>query len=192
MPTTMFYLFSTVSQVLSGFIALSGVFIIFKMQEIRKMLLVKGKHFLQNLEGLIAMPYWDYDEIVSYEKLKDSLEMENTRYMIKHIEDIWDIVPKRNDGDENYVTLEPILQIIWLIQRRRNLILKLTLSSILIGVSSILFSLIAISIVPLKYSNFNFSLILDIILASTSIILMTISIILSISEVDLTRAKSTF
>jgi hypothetical protein len=82
-PSTMFYLFSTISQVLGGFIALSGVFIIFKLQEIRKMLLVKGKQFLQNIERMRALPFWDFDEQENFEKLRDSLELENTRSMIK-------------------------------------------------------------------------------------------------------------
>jgi hypothetical protein len=189
-PSTMFYLFSTISQVLGGFIALSGVFIIFKLQEIRKILLVKGKQFFQNIEALKALPFWDFDEQENYEKLRDSLELENTRAMIIPIEHIWNMLPKRNDAyNDTYVILEPILQIIRLIQRRRRLILGLSLGSILVGVLSILFSLVAISLVPRLHFYF---LIMDIVLASISIILMTISIILSICEINLAHAKSTF
>ncbi|MFP4620247.1 MAG: hypothetical protein ACLFM7_02985 [Bacteroidales bacterium] len=42
---TLYWLFSTIPQVLSGFIALSGVFLIFKIQELKKMQILQAKLF---------------------------------------------------------------------------------------------------------------------------------------------------
>lgn len=46
MANSLYYTFSTIAQVLSAFIALSGVFVIFKMQELKKMQFQQIKLFI--------------------------------------------------------------------------------------------------------------------------------------------------
>lgn len=52
METSMYYTFSTRAQVLAAFISLSGVFVIFKLQEIRKMLLQHTHNFISQVDRI--------------------------------------------------------------------------------------------------------------------------------------------
>ncbi len=52
---SLYYTFSTIAQVLSGFIALSGVFVIFKIQELKKMQFLQVQHFYNYLNGVPGM-----------------------------------------------------------------------------------------------------------------------------------------
>ena len=52
---SLYYTFSTISQVLSGFIALSGVFVIFKVQELKKMQFLQVQYFYNYLNGVSGM-----------------------------------------------------------------------------------------------------------------------------------------
>jgi hypothetical protein len=52
---SLYYTFSTISQVLAGFIALSGVFVIFKVQELKKMQFLQVQYFYNYLNGVSGM-----------------------------------------------------------------------------------------------------------------------------------------
>lgn len=50
--SSLFYTFSTIAQVLGSFIALSGVFVIFKLQELKKMQLFQIQLFINKMSGI--------------------------------------------------------------------------------------------------------------------------------------------
>jgi|GEM_PF-6519430 len=52
---SLYYTFSTIAQVLAGFIALSGVFVIFKIQELKKMQFLQVQYFYNYLNGVSGM-----------------------------------------------------------------------------------------------------------------------------------------
>lgn len=55
MENSLYYTFSTIAQVLAAFIALSGVFVIFKTQELKKMMFLQVQHFYNYLNGVKGM-----------------------------------------------------------------------------------------------------------------------------------------
>lgn len=55
MENSLYYTFSTIPQILSAFIALSGVFLIFKIQEFKKMQFLQVQHFYAYLNGVSGM-----------------------------------------------------------------------------------------------------------------------------------------
>lgn len=52
---SLYYTFSTIAQVLAGFIALSGVFVIFKVQELKKMQFLQVQYFYNYLNGVSGL-----------------------------------------------------------------------------------------------------------------------------------------
>jgi len=52
---SLYYTFSAIAQVLAGFIALSGVFVIFKIQELKKMQFLQVQYFYNYLNGVSGM-----------------------------------------------------------------------------------------------------------------------------------------
>lgn len=52
---SLYYTFSSIAQVLAGFIALSGVFVIFKVQELKKMQFLQVQYFYNYLDGVTEL-----------------------------------------------------------------------------------------------------------------------------------------
>ena len=52
MENSLYYTFSAIPQVLAAFIALSGVFLIFKIQELKKMQFLQVQYFYNYLSGV--------------------------------------------------------------------------------------------------------------------------------------------
>lgn len=55
MENSLYYTFSTIPQILAAFIALSGIFLIFKIQEFKKMQFLQVQHFYAYLNGVSGM-----------------------------------------------------------------------------------------------------------------------------------------
>jgi len=52
---SLYYTFSTIAQVLAGFIALSGVFVIFKIQELKRMQFIQVQYFYNFISGISGL-----------------------------------------------------------------------------------------------------------------------------------------
>ena len=55
MENSLYYTFSTIAQVLAAFIALSGVFVIFKIQEFKRIMFLQVQYFYNYLNGVNGM-----------------------------------------------------------------------------------------------------------------------------------------
>lgn len=66
MENSLFYTFSTVAQVLASFVALSGAFVIFKIQELKNLQLVQAKYFYNYSNNLANnSPYSSFHDCPS-------------------------------------------------------------------------------------------------------------------------------
>ncbi len=171
METSMYYTFSTISQVLAAFIALSGVFLIFKIQEFKKMQIVHAKYF------------YDFIDIDSDNDIRDfvirSLKRAIESEKLNEIFQIIDMIL----SDKNHPIIEPEkLKLCYLIKEIEDAkirLLKLAKISMISGVATIIISLTTLSLVHWikNYSSISaLLLIIALIGAFTSIIYMIKSI----------------
>ncbi|MPM90218.1 hypothetical protein SDC9_137336 [bioreactor metagenome] len=143
----LYYTLSTIAQVLAGFIALSGVFVIFKLQELKKMQFLQVQYFynyLNSVSGLTIGSFHDCPTIAV--TLKTLHKSECIGGMEEEMEKIIND-PNVQKGYElrNLISMKNIFSNINLVRLR---ILQKTKISVISGLFTILFSLVIIPIVP--------------------------------------------
>jgi hypothetical protein len=173
--SSVYYTLSTIPQVLAAFIALSSVFVIFKMQEFNKLLL-----FYLNI-------FWNKAcEIPgAYPTLMHNLEQlqksESTSEITEEMENFLN-----NNSAANPATIESLKNIFSpakKLHNNRSAIMLLTYISIPIGVLTIIYSIIILSVAhSISENNFICIIRLGIIGAIISIVTMTLAIILCLKE----------
>ena len=173
--TSLYYTLSTIPQVLAAFIALSGVFVIFKMQEFKNLSLF----YLQN--------FWNKAcEIQgAYPTLMRNLEQLQKSESTSEIAGEMEIFLNNNSAAEpaTIESLKNIFSPTKKLHNSRSRIMCLTYISIPIGVLTIIYSIIILSLVhSILENNFICIIRLGIIGAIISIVTMTIAIILCLTE----------
>jgi hypothetical protein len=143
----LYYTLSTIAQVLAGFIALSGVFVIFKLQELKKMQFLQVQYFynyLNAVSGLTIGSFHDCPTIAV--TLKTLHKSECIGGMKEEMEKIIND-PNVQKGYElrSLVSMKNIFSNIDLV---RLSILQKTKISIISGLFTILFSLVILPFVP--------------------------------------------
>lgn len=148
--TSLFYTFSTIAQVLAGLIALSGVFLLFKLQQMSHAQLFQLNRFLKLLP-----PYKIADTssaVIEYAKffryLKQVQELETFTRVGKLMNQIINN-PYVQSDPEKCINLHLVRQNYMLIVISRKRILNLTKVSILSGIITIFYSLLVLSCVSL-------------------------------------------
>jgi len=190
METSMYYTFSTIAQVLAAFIALSGVFLIFKIQELKKMQFLQVQYFYNYASGIVSLNSSSFHGCVAIAvKLKTLHQSECLAGMLKEMDLILDNSVVQNSAQLK--SLKRMHNIFQKIDRRRKHILLLAKISIISGVITILLSVSILTMVT--RINISQSIILFIIgLLGTfaSIMLMTITIFKSLQEINLIELET--
>lgn len=143
----LYYTLSTIAQVLSGFIALSGVFVIFKLQELKKMQFLQVQYFYNYLNGVSGLTIGSFHDCPTIAvTLKTLHKSECIGGMEEEMEKIIND-PNVQKGYElrNLISMKNIFSNINLVRLR---ILQKTKISVISGLFTILFSLVIIPIVP--------------------------------------------
>jgi hypothetical protein len=143
----LYYTLSTTAQVLAGFIALSGVFVIFKLQELKKMQFIQVKYFKNYLSGVSGLTNGSFHDCPTIAvTLSTLLDSECIGGMEEEMEKIInDPNVKKAYQLKSLVSMKNIFSNINLV--RLN-ILKNTKISIISGLLTILFSLAVLPNVP--------------------------------------------
>ncbi len=145
--TSLYSTFSTISQVLAGFIALSSFFITFKIQEFKKIQFLQVQHFysyLNGVGGLFIGSFHDCPTIAV--TLKTLHRSECLGGMKEEMEKIL--------NDENVLksyelkSLTRMKNVFDCVDRVRVTILNYTKFSIITGLFTILFSIVVLIFVP--------------------------------------------
>lgn len=186
--TSIYYTFSTIAQVLSGFIALSGVFILFKIQDLRKIQLIQAQQFYNYMSGsgLTESSFHGCPSIAA--NLKTLRLAESTSGMLDEI--IYILNDDSVKKIYQYKSLQNWKSIIEKIETAKTTIKVLTIISIILGVLTIIYSIIILSLTPMisKSSSLIIKNI-GIIMAALSIIIMVCSIIMSFKETRIFKKK---
>jgi hypothetical protein len=186
---SIYYTFSTIAQVLAGFIALSGVFILFKIQDLRKIQLIRAQQFYNYMSGS-GLPESSFHGCPSIAADLKTLRLaESTSGMLEEINYIL------NDDNvkkiHQYKSLQNWKSNIEKIESVRTTVKVLTIISIILGVLTIIYSLIVLSLAPM-ISNSDSMIIknIGITTATLSMIIMVCSIIMSFKETRVVKKKT--
>jgi len=180
--TSMYYTFSTIAQVLAAFLALSGVFVIFKIQYFKKAMLFQANEFFQiivsvnNKKGFVLG-----SNAKKVDPLRSMIESESIKGIHKEMHNLFkdtDLVIGHNSE-----FLSERISVFKKINNNRKFILGLTIISLIVGVLTIMGSIYILSTVHKEICISN-----DWIYrggftgTGTSIILMVWAIIISLKE----------
>lgn len=181
----MYYTFSTIAQVLAGFLALSSVFILYKIQWYSKIQLLNIKAFVNGREQ-----EYKYDKLSGYiftnyiEKLSDVFESglpSQAKYLFVKL--LQDGTAKQYNSACIYKA-EYFFDNIKKLEHNKQRLLFMTLISLIIGVITIIYSLIVLALVnQISDSNYrNIYIVSGIIGAVLCLVVMSIAIIQSLYD----------
>lgn len=189
MENSLYYTFSTIPQILAAFNALSGVFLIFKIQEFKKMQFLQVQYFYNYLNGVKGMFIGSFHDCPTIAvTLKTLHKSECLGGMLDEMDSILNDSNVKNAPE--LASLTRMRNIFANIDKVRKNLLYLAKISILSGIITIFFSIFILPIVP--QINCKQSIILYIIgLLGTliSITTMTITIFKSFRERNLINIK---
>lgn len=144
---SLYYTFSTIAQVLAAFIALSGVFVIFKIKELKKMQFVQVKFFLNFMNAvsdLIFSKFHDCPVIaVNLQTLYNSECIGGMEHEMNQI-----LKDPKIQKSHELNSLKKMKCVIDKINMIRLRIIFLTKISMISGLLTIIFSLIVLKGVP--------------------------------------------
>lgn len=183
---SIYYTFSTIAQMLAGFIALSGVFVLFKLQELNKMQLIQAQYFYNYMSGsgLTESSFHGCPNIAV--NLSTLRKAESTAGMIEEINFI--LSDEKVKNIYQYKSLQSWKTIIEKVEKFKNMIKTLTITSIILGIITIIYSLIILGNAHL-ICEISSSLIITIgiVMATCTILIMTFGILLSIKNFKLLK-----
>jgi hypothetical protein len=189
MENSLYYTFSTIPQILSAFIALSGVFLIFKIQEFKKMQFLQVQHFYAYLNGVSGMIIGSFHDCPTIAvTLKTLHKSECLGGMLKEMDSILeDSNVKKAPELKSLTRMRNTFKNIDKVRKQLLLLAKI---SIISGIFTIFLS---VSILPfVSQISCNQSIILYVIgLLGTllSIVTMTVTIFKSFREKNLISLK---
>jgi hypothetical protein len=183
---SIYYSLSTISQVLSGFIALSGVFVLFKLQSLDKIQLMQAQYFYNYMSGSGLNEGSFHGCPTVAVKLKTLRMSESTDGIVEEINII--LNDEKVKQISQYNSLKNWASIIQKVEKIKRRIKTLAQTSIIVGVCTIIFSIVILSLNHLLCKSFavlfmNISVVLTVI----SITTMTWSIILSLKSHKILR-----
>jgi hypothetical protein len=185
--TSMYYTFSTIAQVLASFLALSSVFVIFKIQELRKMHLARAQAFLNHLGFFNALASEKFKLFDHRENLGDAIEMENVKLVDQSIVDALEDANLYLKDDSRLPKLKQIQDSILPIALKRKQLIQLSFISMMIGVTTILFSIRILTQVPRIIYLHNIVFCIGITGTALSIGFMILTILIALTELNLNK-----
>ena len=157
---SLYYTFSTISQVLGAFIALSGVFVIFKIQEIKKILFIQVQYFYNYLNGVTGLFVGSFHDCPTIAvTLKTLHKSECLGGMKSEMEKI--LADENVKKGYEFDSLNRMKNIFDNVDSFRLKLLYWTKFSIITGLITIVFSITILTLTP--WINFNTSILLYII-----------------------------
>lgn len=149
---SLYYSYSTLAQVLAAFIALSGVFVIFKLQELKRMQLYLANEFINFMSGIPGLRNLSFYGCPSIAKnLKVLTSSENTGGMLSELQTILNEPHVLQSGQ--YKHLHKVSSIFKRVSKVKYRIILFSKISLFSGVLTIIFSLIILA----KATIINFS-----------------------------------
>jgi len=144
---SLYYTFSTISQVLAAFIALSGVFVIFKIQEFKKIQFIQVQHFYSYLNGVKGLFIGSFHGCPT---IAVTLKTLHQSECLGGMQDEMEKILKDTNVKESpeFISLNKMKSIFDNVDLVRSRIIKLTKLSIVSGLTTILFSLVILVFVP--------------------------------------------
>ncbi len=179
--TSMYYTFSTIAQVIAGFIGLGSVFVLFKFQELKKAQLTSVGFFLDYTKDVLIYSATYQCSRVAV-KLSILYKSEYIEGMLKEMNLII-LDNKVVDNKELKHLLTGVKNNFEKLEYIKSLLKKLTRISIMLGVGTFLYSFILLSnthFIPKSCSTIL--MILGILLGMSSIFIMTRVIVLSLYD----------
>lgn len=181
---SIYYTFSTIAQVLAGFLALSGVFVLFKLQEFKKIQLIQVEYFLTAL-GKIDLKIDDFYgcPIIAID-LYTLKKSETTAGLIKELDTI--LIQDDIKKNPNLPKFREWNDIIKKVENRKLCLKHLTFISIITGIPTIFYSLIILGFICSINDKFSsFVILIGILSAILTILFMTCGIIISLKDFDI-------
>ncbi len=190
MENSLYYTFSAIAQVLAAFIALSGVFVIFKIQELRKIMFLQVQYFYNYLNGVKGMFIGSFHDCPTIAvDLKTLHRSECLGGMLEEMDKI--LVNEHVKIAPELKSLTRMRNVFVSIDRRRKMLLKYTKVSIISGVLTIFFSLMILPFVPeIDCITSKYLYLLGLIGTFVCILTMTITIFKSFKEKNLIKIES--
>lgn len=187
MENSLYYTFSTIPQILSAFIALSGVFLIFKIQELKKTQFLQVQHFYNYLNGVKGMFIGSFHDCPTIAvDLKVLHKSECLGGMLEEMDSIL------NDSNvktaPEFKSLSKMRNVFYNIDKKRKQLINFAKISIISGIITIFISIAILPVVP-KISCLQSQILYTIGLIGTflSILTMTITILKSFKEQNLLK-----
>ncbi len=177
--TSMYYTFSTIAQVLAAFLALSGVFVLFKLQELKKMQIGEANRYLTRIKYLISLKYNKISSI----NLETSISAESIPNIIYEMNSL---INEKEFADYVHLpTLKINIQRVLIINEQKDVLKKVTKISFYTGIVTIIYSIIILSCTHLISSFLSIIFITGIMLTITTIVLMLWVILKSFKEIQI-------
>ncbi len=185
METSMYYTFSTIAQVLAAFIALSGLFVIFKIQSLWKAMLYQANIFYR-----ITQDFNNGDMFITniLPILNEAIESNVSKEILSRMDEILKNGSEISGGISSLTLRRNIFS---KINNNRSNILKLTKISLTIGVLTIFLSIFFLSIT--HNPNFNshcWPFIIGLVGVVISVVLMVWAIFISLLDNDIDIGKT--
>lgn len=149
LSTSMYYTFSTIAQVLAAFIALSGVFIIYKLPYIRNALVFQAEEFLK---VTTQIKYGKSEQLVNKEVIEGFIrrliESGDYKAIQEQMVNILHLDLSFNSAYKiQFVLLNDMKKQFFYINMERKIILLFSKISLLVAIITILYSIYMLSII---------------------------------------------
>lgn len=185
MENSLYYTFSTIPQILSAFIALSGVFLIFKIQELKKTQFLQVQHFYNYLNGVKGMFIGSFHDCPTIAvDLKVLHKSECLGGMLDQMDSILND-PNVKTAHE-FQSLSKMRNVFYKIDRKRKQLINLAKISMISGIITIFISIAILPIVP-EISCIQSHILYATGLLGTFISMLTITILKSFKEQNLLK-----
>jgi hypothetical protein len=190
MENSLYYTFSTISQVLAAFIALSGVFVIFKIQELKKMMFLQVQYFynyLNGVKGILIGSFHDCPTIAV--ELKTLHKSECIGGMLEEMDKI--LENEHVKVAFELKSLKRMRDVFQHIDKRRRQLILLTKASIVSGILTIFLSIVVLTLVPnINCSQTIYFYSVGIVGTFICVMTMSITIFKSFNERNLMKIES--
>ena len=189
MENSLYYTFSTIPQVLAAFIALSGVFLIFKIHEYKKMQLLQVQYFYNYLNGVTGLTPGSFHGCPNIAAtLKTLHKSECLGGMLAEMDTILNDMNVKKSSEEK--SLKRMRNTFKNIDKVRRQLLLLAKISIISGIFTIFISVLILPYIPkISCSQSIVLYVIGITGTLLSIMTMTITIFKSFKEKNLIKRR---
>jgi len=191
--TSIYYTYSTIAQVLAAFLALSGVFLIFKIQEIKNDLLFQANYFLKSVDFFKTIYEFNIDAQEHLENLEIQMNSNKVDELLSPIQGfLSSFTPFYYSGADRKTLIDNNEKLIKcrdrinVIQMKKRFIKRLTVTSMISGILMILISIWVLNNAAAMNENQKYYFfIVSFFIVIFSITNMFLAIVLSLYDIEI-------